>query len=130
MKQAKVFWIYLCNMVCRVNLSRQYRNSTLPLCKWTKHSQIALVIPGHEPRWISLFLWILPQIPVLSSKSKTHSSCEDRSSLNLYFVPQQLTRYSCSQLLAIRRCGRVVPSSYVLNSLKVNSVFRFRVSRG
>ena len=66
----------------------------------------------------------------IAKPSKTHSSCEDHCAINLHIVPRQLTIYSGNQLLGIRRSGRFVPSSYVLNSLKANSIFRFRGSRG
>ena len=115
--------LFVQQMVRRVNLTRRYRNSTLPLCKWTKHGRIALVIPGHEPPLdITIFMDIAKNPGPIAKASKTHSSCEDRSAINLHIVPQQLTPCSRNQLLAIRRSGRSVPSSYMLNSLKANSV--------
>ena len=45
----------------------------------------------------------------------THRSCEDRSAPDLNILPQQTITYSRSQLFAIRRLSRCVPSHQVLH---------------
>lgn len=95
-----------------------------------KHGPISLVIPGHDPPLeITIFIDIAKNPgPVL--KLSTHRSCEDRSAPDLHILPKQIITYSLSQLFAIRRLGRTVPSHLVLHSLKMCSLLRFRGSRG
>ena len=119
------------HVVRRVKLSR-HRKTTyrLPLCKWSKHGLISLVIPGHDPPLeITIFMDIATN-PGPVFKLSTHRSCEDRSAPDLHILPKQTITYSRSQLFAIRRLGCGVPSHLVLHSLKMCSLLRFRGSRG
>ena len=118
-------------VVRRVKLHR-HRNATccLPLCKWSKHGPISLVIPGHDPPLeITIFMDIAKN-PGPIFNLLTHRSCEDRSAPDLHILPKQTITYSRSQLFAIRRLGRGAPSHRVLHSLKMCSLLRFRGSRG
>ena len=45
----------------------------------------------------------------------THRSCEGRSAPDLHILPQQTITYSRSQLFAIRRLCRCVPSQQVIH---------------
>ena len=119
------------HVVRRVKLSR-HRKTTyrLPLCKWSKHGLISLVIPGHDPPLeITIFMDIATN-PGPVFKLSTHRSCEDRSAPDLHILPKQTITYSRSQLFAIRRLGCGVPSHPLLHSLKMCSLLRFRGSRG
>ena len=87
-------------VVRRVKLHR-YRNATccLPLCKWSKHGPISLVIPDHDPPLeITIFMDIAKN-PGPSFNLSTHTSCEDRSAPDLHILPKQTITYSRSQLI-------------------------------
>ena len=118
-------------VVRRVKLHR-YRNATrcLPLCKWRKHGPISLVIPGHDPPLEITIFTDIAKNPGPIFKLSTHRSCEGRPAPDLHILPKQTITYSRSQLFAIRRLGRCVPSHCVLHSLKMCSLLRFRGSRG
>ena len=115
-----------CVVVRRVKLHR-CRNTTccLPLCKWSKHGPISLVIPSHDPPLeITIFMDIAGN-PGPMFKLSTHRSCKDRCAPDLHILHNQTITYSRSLLFAIRRLGRGVASCATL----AKNVFFPEVSR-
>ena len=110
--------------------------SNIPATKWTKHGQIALLVPGHDPPIdIKIYMDVHPQpgptngentvIISIGRLTKTRSSMQIPVTGKMY--------YSRSEFLAIRRQPSVMlprERTQLFSTLKNFGLFRYRGKRG
>lgn len=104
-----------------------YHKLRLSVCKWSKHGQMALYIPGHDPPLdITIYLDIATNPGPCSSISKSSNLCNE-TEVNLHNRELTALRsYTRGQLFKIRHTSNITLSNSVLTDLKQAGIFHSR----
>ena len=106
--------------------------------KWTKHGQIVLLVPGHDPPIdITIFMDIQPQpgpnTSHIRSAAILHLNQHQGNSTGTMLIPENtrtLLYYSRNQLLDLRRSSVFEGQSTLFTTLKECEIFCYRGTRG